>query len=100
MGVGVNAEIYPISPRDQSILRTLAFQVAEIAAEPVQEEKRRLWYLHNALLSTRPLIFCDPENGWNEIIPAQSLATEGELARNWEFKLRKEIFWGRSMGDD
>jgi len=52
------------------------------------------------LEETRPLIFCDPENGWNEIIGSRDLRCTGALAREWEMTLRKEIFWAESMGDD
>jgi len=89
-----------IAPKDRSILRTLAARVAEMAARPVEQEKRALWLRHNALQATRPVIFCDPENGWNEIFPPESLTCAGELARLLEFRLRKEIFWGEEMGDD
>ncbi len=50
-----------------------------------EAEKRKLWLRHNALQPTRPVIFCDPENGWNEIIRPEHLACESELARDWEF---------------
>ena len=89
-----------ISASDRAILRELAARVAELAARPIEEEKRQLWYQHNALQPTRPVIFCDPENGWNEIITADHLQCRGELARRWEMILRKEIFWGAEMGDD
>ncbi len=59
------------SHKECEVLRRLAGRVAELAARPGEEEKRRLWYRHNALEATRPLIFCDPENGWNEIIRRQ-----------------------------
>ena len=48
----------------------------------------------------RPLVFCDPENGWNEIITEAQMQCRGKLARRWEMDLRKEIFWGEVMGDD
>ncbi len=96
----VNSVEFEISDRDKELLRTLAKKVAEIAARPIESEKRKLWYQHNDLEDTRPLIFCDPENGWYEIIPHDRLVCEGDLARIWEFKLRKEIFWGEKMGDD
>ena len=96
----VNSVEFEISDRDKELLRTLAKKVAEIAARPIESEKRKLWYQHNDLGDTRPLIFCDPENGWYEIIPHDRLVCEGDLARIWEFKLRKEIFWGEKMGDD
>lgn len=50
-----------ISRREREILRRLAGQVVELAARPMEREKRDLWYRHNGLQSTRPVIFCDPE---------------------------------------
>ena len=72
-----------ISARDAARLRSLAGQVGELAARPIEAEKRTLWLRHNALAPTRPLIFCDPENGWHEIIRPEHLHCEGELARAW-----------------
>jgi hypothetical protein len=85
---------------DIQILRTLAAQVAELSARPIEKEKESLWRQHNALVPTCPLIFCDPENGWNEIIPSDSLTCQHTLARQWEFILQREIFWGTQMKDD
>ncbi|MEJ5253054.1 MAG: hypothetical protein HPY54_13415 [Chthonomonadetes bacterium] len=89
-----------ISQNDRRILRELAKQVAELSARPIEEEKRDLWYRHNALEPTRPLVFCDPENGWNEILTPDQFRCEGGLARGWEWHLRREIFWGTQMRDD
>lgn len=89
-----------IAAADRAILQSLARQVAALAARPIEEEKRDLWLRHNALQPTRPLIFCDPENGWHEIFPAERLTCQGTLARLWEFALRKEIFWGTELCDD
>ncbi len=89
-----------VSKTEIAVLRRLASQVADIATRPIEDEKRDLWYQHNALEPTRPVIFCDPENGWNEIISPSDLECEGQLARKWEMDLRKEIFWGTQMGDD
>lgn len=89
-----------IDRSDRQILRRLAGRVAEIASLPIQDKKRDLWYKHNALESTRPVIFCDPDNGWNEIITQDQLDCKNKLARSWEIRLRKEIFWGGSMKDD
>jgi hypothetical protein len=85
---------------DRQILRRLANQVAELAARPVEAEKRELWYRHNDLEATRPVVMCDPENGWNEIITQDSLACTGGLARFWEMSLKREIFWGTQLSDD
>ena len=89
-----------ISGSERATLRRLAAKVGELASRPIEAEKRELWRRHNSLESTRPLIFCDPENGWNEIIPPSSLSCRGQLARWWEMHLRKEVFWGAKMGDD
>ncbi len=81
-------------------LRRLAARTAELANRPVEEEKKKIWYALNALKPVRPVIFCDPENGWNEIILPNTLTCRNPLARQWEMTLRKEIFWGEKMGDD
>ena len=85
---------------DRAVLRRLAQDVAEIAARPLEQEKRRLWYDHNALKPTRPPIYCDPEGGWSEVILDKDIECSSDLARQWEWTLRREIFWGRQMGDD
>jgi hypothetical protein len=89
-----------LEPQERVVLRELAARVADLAARPIEQAKRELWYRHNGLQPTRPLVFCDPENGWNEIITAENLTCRGELARRWEMTLRKEIFWGVEMRDD
>lgn len=91
---------YSISLHDRLVLRALAKRIADLAARPEEGEKRDLWYRHNALEPTRPLVFCDPENGWNEILTPDKLQCEGGLARGWEWHLRREIFWGEQMRDD
>lgn len=96
----MNIEPETFTLYERQLLRTLAGQVAELAARPIEAEKQVLWRRHNTLQATRPLIFCDPENGWHEIIRPEHLDCEGELAREWEFRLRREIFWGAEMGDD
>ena len=85
---------------DKAVLRRLAERVAAIAAAPAMAETRRLWTKINRLERTRPVVFCDPENGWNQIITETQMQCRGKLARRWEMDLRKEIFWGEVMGDD
>ncbi|MHB0999696.1 MAG: hypothetical protein ACYC27_10670 [Armatimonadota bacterium] len=89
-----------ISRSDRLIIRELASKVAELAARDIEAEKRKLWTMHNGLKPTRPLIFCDPENGWNEIITPDQMQCVGPLARAWEYHFRREIFWGEHMKDD
>jgi hypothetical protein len=88
-----------ISKRERDILRGLALRIRELANRPIEEEKKSLWYRHNALEDTPPVIFCDPENGWYEILTAK-IESENPLARLWEYRMRKEIFWGEQMKDD
>jgi hypothetical protein len=89
-----------ISGNDRRVLRELAAQVAADAALPIQQAKRETWRTHNDLEVTRPVVLCDPENGWNEIITDTMLQCTGSLARRWEMVLRKELFWSRDMQDD
>jgi hypothetical protein len=89
-----------IGRADRDVLRKLAGQVAELAARPIEDEKRELWYRHNALESTRPVIYVEPEDGWREIVPEDSLECEGIIARQWEMYLRKLVFSGAEMSDD
>ncbi len=97
---GFKAADLEISPEEKNVLRELAGRVAALAALPVMKEKRALWRQHNRLGKTRPVILCDPENGWNEIITERHLKCRGKIARRWEMNLRKEVFWGEEMGDD
>ena len=89
-----------VSDTDRKILREYAKKLAELAHRPLEEEKARLWAMHNDLQQTRPLFFCDPENGWNEILRPESFQCTGALAKTWEAYLRKEIIWGEQIRDD
>ena len=85
---------------DQIILRDLAGEIASLAKLPVETKKRDLWRMHNALKPTRPVIFCDPELGWGEIIREELLKCSSPVARRVERYLRIIIFWGTDMLDD
>ena len=89
-----------IDKDDRKILRELAWSINEIISSPGQVEKRKKWEQHNDLIETHPLIFCDPELAWYEILPAKSLQCRGNLARILEFRLRKEIYWVNKIKDD
>ena len=97
---GFAPDVLAMSNRDRDILRCLAERVARIAASTEMAETRVLWTKHNMLEQVRPVVFCDPENGWNEVIAEAEMKCTGTLARRWEMDLRKEIFWGEEMGDD
>ena len=96
-GIEVPAQVLDL---ERETLQTLASEVAELAARPVEKEKARLWTLNNDLKGSRPLIFCDPENGWNEIISQDQIKCSAPLLRVWEMHLRKEIHWATVFKDD
>ncbi len=96
---GIDARLIA-SSHERQVIRSLAYTVLELASRPKEEEKRKLWTNHNDLNKTRPLVFCDPENGWNEIITQDQIVCSNPLLRVWEMALRKEIFWGNDMKDD
>ncbi|MHC4437030.1 MAG: hypothetical protein ACYS3S_06705 [Planctomycetota bacterium] len=97
---GFVLEQMQVSEADKAILRQLADEVAEIAHSDEMARKCRKWHRLNTLKAKERVIFCDPENGWNEVITEAQMACTGALARRWEMNLRKDIFWGRVMGDD
>ncbi|MGO9310742.1 MAG: hypothetical protein ACLQDL_17175 [Spirochaetia bacterium] len=90
-----------VAVEDAAVLRSLAAGGRpNRGSADEQAAKRQLWLAHNSLRATRPLIFCDPETAWYEIFPLDRLSCQGGLARIWEFKLRKEIFWAERIRDD
>lgn len=93
-------ESLSFEPKEIEELRRLASRVAEIAALPIQKDKAKLWTLHNDLKIRQPLVFIDPENGWNECIPVDTLKCVTPLARVWEMFLRKQIYWFEILKDD
>lgn len=48
-----------IMNKDYLILRELGNRVAEIAALPVQQEKKKLWTANNDLHPVRPMVYID-----------------------------------------
>jgi hypothetical protein len=79
--------------KDTVLIRELAGRTAEIAALPVQEEKRRVWRRLNGLKPGRPMVMID-QVCWNE------MEVDGELAlhcadpecRAYEQQLRRTLF--------
>ena len=89
-----------ISNSDAEVLRLLAEKVTQIACSERMGEIHRAWKAINDLKPVRPVFFCDPENGWNEIITEAQMQCKGTLARRWEMILRKKIFSNDEMQDD
>jgi hypothetical protein len=86
---------------DRMILRGLAAQTAEIAALPVQEEKRRLWRKLNALQPERPMVMID-QVCWHEMELGDELTLRCEDldARSYETALRRQLYQWRHFPVD
>jgi len=52
--------------KDYAYLGELAKKIAEIAALPIQQEKRKLWTVNNDLRPVRPMVYMD-QLPWHEI---------------------------------
>jgi len=87
---------------DLTVLRELARQYAELAQDPLQEQRRELWRKHNSLKPTRPLVLAT-YGGWNvwcrEVFGDQAMRCVEPFWREHERHLRMQIFH-HSIGDD
>lgn len=79
--------------KDKAVIRELAARASEIAALPVQEEKRRLWRKLNALEPERPMVLID-QVCWNEmnIGDEMTLCCEDRECRGYEQRLRQMLY--------
>ena len=82
-----------LNQKDVAIIRELAGRVAEIAALPVQEEKRALWRKLNARKPARPLVMID-QVCWNEMDAGDELAPRcsDKECRGYEQRLRRTLY--------
>ncbi|MCD6520865.1 MAG: hypothetical protein J7M05_13185 [Anaerolineae bacterium] len=89
-----------LTPEIKDYFHELASRVAEIAADPAQDFRRRVWYAQNALQPIKPPVFISPEGSWVELIPPETLRMEDPLLRQWELKLRQRIYAWEHFSDD
>ncbi len=83
---------------DRMVLRELAARVAEIAAQPIQQERRQLWRAFHRRQPVRPLLFVETGMpGW-EVLGGE-LACQTPFLRQYEWELRRKI-WQDDIGDD
>ena len=85
-----NEKAINVNQRDVEIIRELAGRVGEIAALPVQEEKRALWRKLNAKRPQRPMVTID-NIPWHEmnVDDELTLQCEDEECRGYETELRR-----------
>jgi hypothetical protein len=78
---------------DKNIISSLAAEVAEIAALPVQEQKRELWRKLNGLKPDRPMVMID-QVCWNEmkVDDELTLRCEDPECRGYEGFLRMTLY--------
>lgn len=88
------------SDEDKAILRELAEKVAAIAEKKEMKIKKKTWTEIHDLKSNTPVIFVDPENGWNEIMTEDVIKCKDPLAKTWENTLRKKIYAAEVIKDD
>jgi hypothetical protein len=86
--------------RDRTILRELAREIAEIGADPIQHERRRVCLAVNALKPIRPTVLCHPACAWDVLVPESALACAAPAARKLESALRARIYAGRHFDVD
>jgi hypothetical protein len=87
---------------DIQTLRELAERYAEVAARPVQEERRELWRRHNSLQRTRTpvIVTFGIWNAWCEdVFGDQMMACSDPFFREHERNLRMALFHD-AIGDD
>ncbi len=90
-----------IAQQDRRVLRELGKRIAEIAADPLQQESRKLWTRLNRLDSVRPMVWIF-EVPWHEMEVDGELTTEcsDPLCRQLETSFRRQIYqWDRMPGD-
>lgn len=89
-----------ISANEREVIRELAKKLADLANQPIMEERRKLWYAHNDLKTDQPIIDCSPEGAWREVITPDSLVCQSEEAREIEWTLRARIYRAEVINDD
>ena len=86
-----------LNDRERDLLRDLARQYADVAANPVMEVRRAAWRRHNSLKSGRPLIYLRAF-AWHELPESHCQITD-PFWRQRENKLRHLLYWN-SLQDD
>jgi hypothetical protein len=87
--------------KDIAVLRDLAARAAEIAALPVQEEKRALWRKLNARKPDRPMVMAD-QVCWHEMELGDELTLKcaDPECRGYEVALRRTLYQWRHFPVD
>lgn len=87
--------------QDYRVLQELGRQVAEIAALPIQQEKKDLWTANNDLHPIRPMVYID-QLPWHELNTTEEmqLACEDPFLQTVEHSLRALLYRWRHFPCD
>lgn len=96
----MNDTVLSVTRDERQTLRDLATQKAEIAALPIQEQRKQLWRDHNSLRQQRPMMLLFPEGSWTELVPESTLTCRGKVARRIERQLRMDLYQHEHFDDD
>jgi hypothetical protein len=90
-----------MNANDRHVIRELGLRYAEIAALPVQKEKRDLWRALNGLRPVRPMLAID-QLPWNELDVDDELRlrTTDPFLREIEGSLRRTLYLWKHMPAD
>lgn len=90
-----------LKPFEQEVLKALAEEWTRAAADPVNEERARLWTRLNDMDSERPMVWIN-EIPWHEmdLNGELTLRCENEWARSQEVLMRKTLYQWRHMPGD
>ena len=109
---GINLTTYPyseeperiidVSSADREVLRRLAARKMKIAADSTNLERKELWYKHNGLAESRPMVLAEIQGCMDELFNAGHMKVEcrSAWARSIEIFMKKEIYEFEVLQDD
>lgn len=109
---GINTSTYPYKEKpeqlvqvpdsDREVLKRLASRKMEIATSDKNLERKELWYRHNGLESSRPMVLAEIQGCMDELFNAGHVTVECEnpWARSIELIMKKEIYEFEVLKDD
>ncbi len=85
--------------QDVAVLRDLATRYAQVAADSVQDQRRRRWRALNSLEPVVPPIYLRGGNCWDEVPGLNDRLCADDLLAGIERRLRRLLYWA-SLNDD
>src|ERR1035437_3561621 len=87
-----------VTSEERTYLRDLARRYLQYAHLPVMAERTELWYAHNELKGSRPMVVFESGGAQGEMMPKPHCTSP--LARGIEFGLQCAITEYEMLGDD